>query len=80
MSTPESQPGFWRGVKQEALAGLAVLAVGSAAAGIFYLVYTVPTKLDDVLSNQQVIQQKVGEIEDKVIDHDVRLIKLELRR
>ena len=80
MPTPESQPGFWRGVKQEALAGLAVLAVGSAAAGIFYLVYTVPTKLDDVLSNQQVIQQKVGEIEDKVIDHDVRLIKLELRR
>jgi archaellum biogenesis protein FlaJ (TadC family) len=78
--TPEQQPGFWRGVKQEALAGLAVLAVGSAAAGIFYLVYTVPTKLDDVLSNQQVIQQKVGEIEDKVIDHDVRLIKLELRR
>ena len=80
MSTPESQPGFWRGVKQEALAGLAVLAIGSAAAGIFYLVYTVPTKLDDVLSNQQVIQQKVGEIEEKVVDHDVRLIKLELRR
>ena len=80
MPTPEQQPGFWRVVKQEALASLAVLAVGSAAAGIFYLVYTVPTKLDDVLSNQQVIQQKVGEIEDKVIDHDVRLIKLELRR
>lgn len=80
MSTPESPQGFWRGVKQEALAGLAVLAVGSAAAGIFYLVYTVPTKLDDVLNNQQVIQQRVGEIEDKVLDHDVRLIKLELRR
>jgi archaellum biogenesis protein FlaJ (TadC family) len=80
VSTPESPQGFWRGVKQEALAGLAVLAVGSAAAGIFYLVYTVPTKLDDVLSNQQVIQQRVGEIEDKVLDHNVRLIKLELRR
>jgi hypothetical protein len=46
----------------------------------FYLCYTVPTKLDDVLSNQQVIQKKVGEIEDKVMEHDVRLIKLELRR
>ena len=80
MSTPESQPGFWRGVKQEAIAGVAVLSVGSAAAGIFYLVYTVPTKLDDVLSNQLVIQKRVGEIEDKVLDHDVRLIKLELRR
>jgi len=78
--SPESQLGFWRGVRQEAVAGIVVLAVGSAGAGIFYLCYTVPTKLDNVLSNQLVIQQKVGEIEDKVIDHDVRLIKLELRR
>ena len=80
MSTPESQPGFWRSVRQEALAGIVVLAVGSAGAGIFYLCYTVPTKLDDVLSNQQLIQKKVGEIEDKVSDHDVRIIKLELAR
>ena len=80
MSSPESPQGFWRGVKQEAIAGVAVLAIGSAAAGIFYLVYTVPTKLDDVLSNQEVIQRKVGEIEDTVQDHDVRIIKLEMGR
>ena len=80
MSSPESQLGFWRGVRQEAVAGIVVLAVGSVGAGIFYLCYTVPTKLDDVLSNQQVIQKKLGDVEDKVMDHDVRLIKLELRR
>ena len=80
MSSPESPQGFWRGVKQEAIAGLAVLAIGSAAAGIFYLVYTVPTKLDDVLSNQEIIQKKVGDIEDTVHDHDVRIIKLEMGR
>lgn len=80
MSSPESQLGFWRGVRQEAVAGIVVLAVGSAGAGIFYLCYTVPTKLDDVLSNQQVIQKKIGDVEDKVMDHNVRLIKLELRR
>ena len=80
MSNPESQPGFWRGVRQDAIAGIVVLAVGSAGAGIFYLCYTVPTKLDDVLSNQQLIQKKLGDVEDKVMDHDVRLIKLELRR
>ena len=80
MSTPELQPGFWRGVRQEAIAGIVVLSVGSAGAGIFYLCYTVPTKLDDVLSNQQVIQKKVGDIEDKVLDHDVRIIKLEMSR
>ena len=80
MSTPESQPGFWRGVRQEALAGIVVLAVGSAGAGIFYLCYTVPTKLDDVLSNQQIIQKKLGDVEETVHDHDVRIIKLELAR
>jgi hypothetical protein len=26
------------------------------------------------------IQKKLGDVEDKVMDHDVRLIKLELRR
>lgn len=80
MSSPESQLGFWRGVRQEAVAGIVVLAVGSVGAGIFYLCYTVPTKLDDVLSNQQVIQKRIGDVEDKVMDHNVRLIKLELRR
>ena len=80
MSTPELHQGFWRGVRQEALAGIVVLSVGSAGAGIFYLCYTVPTKLDDVLSNQQLIQRKLGDVEDKVMDHDVRIIKLELAR
>ena len=80
MSSPESQLGFWRGVRQEAVAGIVVLAVGSVGAGIFYLCYTVPAKLDDVLSNQQVIQKRIGDVEDKVMDHNVRLIKLELRR
>ena len=80
MSTPELQPGCWRGVRQEAIAGIVVLAVGSAGAGIFYLCYTVPTKLDDVLSNQQLIQKKLGDVEDKVLDHDVRIIKLELAK
>jgi hypothetical protein len=80
VSTPEVQPGFWRGVRQEAIAGIVVLSVGSAGAGIFYLCYTVPTKLDDVLSNQQLIQRKLSDVEDKVLDHDVRIIKLELAR
>lgn len=80
MSTPESPQGFWRGVRQEAIAGIVVLSVGSAGAGIFYLCYTVPTKLDDVLSNQQLIQKKLGDVEDKVLDHDVRIIKLEMSR
>ena len=80
MSPPASQPGFWHGVRQEAIAGIVVLVVGSVGAGIFYLCYTVPTKLDDVLSNQQLIQKKLGDVEDTVHDHDVRIIKLELAK
>lgn len=80
MSSPELPQGFWRGVRQEAIAGIVVLAVGSAGAGIFYLCYTVPTKLDDVLSNQQLIQKKLGDVEDKVLDHDIRIIKLEMNK
>jgi hypothetical protein len=80
VSSPELPQGFWRGVRQEALAGIVVLAVGSAGAGIFYLCYTVPTKLDDVLSNQQLIQKKLGDVEDKVLDHDIRIIKLEMNK
>lgn len=80
MSSVDPPQAFWRSVKQETVAGLAVLAVGSAAAGIFYLVYTVPTKLDTVLSNQTEIQKKMLTIEDTVHDHDVRIIKLELRQ
>jgi hypothetical protein len=33
-----------------------------------------------VLSNQQLIQKKLGDVEDKVMDHDVRIIKLEMSR
>jgi len=80
VSSPELPQGFWRGVRQEAIAGIVVLAVGSAGAGIFYLCYTVPTKLDDVLSNQQLIQKKLGDVEDKVLDHDIRIIKLEMNK
>jgi len=80
VSSPELPQGFWRGVRQEALAGIVVLAVGSAGAGIFYLCYTVPTKLDDVLSSQQMIQKKLGDVEDKVLDHDIRIIKLEMNK
>jgi len=80
VSSPELPQGFWRGVRQEAIAGIVVLAVGSAGAGIFYLCYTVPTKLDDVLSSQQMIQKKLGDVEDKVLDHDIRIIKLEMNK
>jgi hypothetical protein len=67
-------------VKQEAAAGLVVLLAGGAITGIGYLVYTVPSQLERVIQNQEQFKARVGELEDTVKDHDVRIIKLELRR
>jgi hypothetical protein len=75
-----SENGFWRGVKQETIAGIGVAATVALASGIFYLVYTVPTKLDDVLQNQVKFEEKIGKMDDRILDHEQRLIKLEIRR
>jgi hypothetical protein len=71
--------GFWRGVKQETVAGIGVAATIAVSSGIFYLVYTVPTKLDDVLQNQLKFEEKMARIEDRMLDHEQRLIKLEIK-
>jgi hypothetical protein len=75
-----SEGGFWRGVKQETIAGIGVAATVALASGIFYLVYTVPTKLDDVLQNQLKFEEKIGKIDDRILDHEQRLIKLEIKQ
>ena len=75
-----SENGFWRGVKQETIAGIGVAATVALASGIFYLVYTVPTKLDDVLQNQVKFEEKIGKMDDRILDHEQRLIKLDLRK
>jgi hypothetical protein len=75
-----SDTSFWRAVKQEAIAGLVVLLAGGGITGIGYLVYTVPSQLDRVIQNQEQFKARVGELEDTVKDHDVRIIKLEMRR
>jgi hypothetical protein len=75
-----SEGGFWRGVKQETIAGIGVAATVALASGIFYLVYTVPTKLDDVLQNQVKFEEKIGKMDDRILDHEQRLIKLEIKQ
>ena len=80
MAETPSDTGFWRGVKQAAAAGLLVLLAGGGITGIGYLVYTVPSQLERVIQNQEQFKTRVGELEDTVKDHDVRIIKLELRR
>ena len=73
-------PAFWQGVKQEALAGLITISAASAIGGIAYIAYTVPTKLDDVLKNQEEYRGRITRLENRDANQEVRLIKLEMRQ
>lgn len=79
MTETPSTSSFWRGVKQEAIAGLVVLLAGGGITGIGFLVYTVPAKLDHVIQNQEAFKTRINALESSVKDHTVRLIKLEMR-
>jgi uncharacterized membrane protein YebE (DUF533 family) len=81
MVNPSPQTPFnWLLVKQEAIAGLIVIASAAAIGGIGYIAYTVPSKLDHVLSNQEEFRARIVKLEAQGDTHEVRIIKLELRR
>jgi len=71
--------GFWREVKQEAIAGLIVASSVAVCGGIIYLVYTVPSQLDQVLRNQSDFKETIQRHQEQLVDHDRRIIRLELK-
>lgn len=71
-------PAFWQGVKQEAIAGLITISAAAAVGGIAYIAYTVPTKLDHVLKNQEEYLGRIVRLENQNASQEVRLIKLEM--
>lgn len=70
----------WLEVKQEAIAGLLVVGAVSVVGGIGYIAYTVPAKLDRVISNQMEYKQRITDLEDEVKDHRDRITRLEVHR
>ena len=70
----------WLEVKQEAIAGLLVVGAVSVVGGIGYIAYTVPHKLDRVISNQMEYEQRITDLEDEVKDHRDRITRLEVNR
>lgn len=75
---PSPSP-FWQEVKAQAIAGTLVVVTGSILAGIVYLVHTVPSQLNQVLSNQQTFRGRLETVERKVDDQNGRIIRLESR-
>jgi hypothetical protein len=73
-------PLFWPEVKAQAAAGLIVMAVGSTLAGVGYLIYTVPSRLDQVLSNQTEIKARIVQMENTDRNLERRVIILEAAR
>jgi hypothetical protein len=83
-----SKPRFSRVQVVEATAA-AVLAsaIASTTGGVAWLVVQLPNRLqqmessiDRILNNQERFELKFSGVEEKLQDHDRRIIKLELRR
>lgn len=70
---------FWREVRAQAIAGTLVIVTGSILAGIVYLIHTVPTQLNQVLTNQQTFGGRLEAVEKKVEDQGDRIIRLETK-
>ena len=75
---------FWAEVKAQVLAGGAVILITATAGGIFYLAYTVPSQLAQILKNQEEFKTDLDtnrrdtlENTRKIGEHDGRLIRLE---
>lgn len=80
MADGRQQPSFsWREVKQEAIAGLIIIAAVGVIGGIGYIAYTVPSKLDHVIKNQEEYTGRLNKLEAQNENQEVRIIKLEMR-
>lgn len=81
MADPQEQHhvGGWHEIKSQTIASLIVVSVISMIGGIAYIVYTVPTKLDQVITNQAEFRNRITQLENKQYLQEVRIIKLESR-
>jgi hypothetical protein len=83
-----SKPRFSRiQVVEATAAAVLASAIASTTGGVAWLVVQLPNRLqqmessiDRILNNQERFELKFSGVEEKLQDHDRRIIKLELRR
>jgi len=73
------RPSFWEEVRESVVAGAILLILGAMGAGTVFLVYTVPTRLDHVLMNQNGFREELNNLKNRLFDHDRRLFYIERR-
>lgn len=88
MTIQPDRPKFNRArVVESVTAALLVSLITATSGGVLWLVVQLPNSLQQmelsiqrILDNQKQFEGKFGTLEDKVNDHDKRIIRLELRR
>lgn len=88
MAAPPTKPRFSRiQVIEMTAAAVLASAIASTTGGVAWLVVQLPnrlqqieTSIERILNNQDRFEGKVSGLEEKIQDHDRRIIKLELRR
>lgn len=81
VSPPENEEVIsWHKVKEQTLAGLLLTTVVTIVGGIGYIAYTVPSKLDHVINNQEEFRARLIKLENHDENQEIRIIKLESAR
>lgn len=77
---PEHVSTNWQEIRAQTIASLIVVSVIAVIGGIAYIAYTVPTKLDHVITNQEELHTRIKTLENQNQLQEVRIIKLESSR
>jgi predicted PurR-regulated permease PerM len=78
---PLKTPRFSRvRVTESIVAALMVTLISGTSGGVLWLVVQLPNRLQQILNNQERFETKFSGLEEKLQDHDRRIIRLELRR
>jgi hypothetical protein len=76
---PAQPPSFWAPVTQQFLAGLLLVAVTGITGGVFYIGWTVPTLLKEIIANQAATEKRLNQFDGRLNNVEGQVKKLDNR-
>ena len=76
---PAQPPSFWAPVTQQFLAGLLLVAVTGITGGVFYIGWTVPTLLKEIIANQAATEKRLNQFDGRLNNVEGRVKNLDNR-